>query len=135
MSNSGEQGHWLETLVTSVQPKTDFKFKGKVESQTNIFLKFSSCSFNMIFFFQKPMGSLIYMPNYSGKKNWSLIHSLSRLLDYVPSKIGRFHQHWENFCWNAAIWRPCGQRFLSFSLHAYFWGKILNWYKRNFYEC
>ena len=48
--------------------KTDFKFIGKVESQTNIFfLKFSSCSFYMNIF-QKPIGSLIYMPNHSEKK-------------------------------------------------------------------
>ena len=40
-----------------------------------------------------------------------------------PSKIGRFHQHWEKLCWNAAIWRPCGQQFLLFLLCAYFCAK------------
>ena len=52
----------------------DFKFISKVESQTNIFFeKFSSCSFYMNIF-QKPIRSLIYMPNHSGKKTWRLIH-------------------------------------------------------------
>ena len=37
-----------------------------------------------------------------------------------PSKIECFHQHWETLCWNAAIWRPCGPKFLSFLLHAHF---------------
>ena len=44
--------------------RTDFKYIGKVESHTNNLKKISSCSFYMIFF----SGSLIYMPNYSGKK-------------------------------------------------------------------
>ena len=49
--------------------KTDFKFIGKIESQTNDWRKkFSPCSFYMIFF-QKPIGLLIDMPNYSGNKN------------------------------------------------------------------
>ena len=42
-----------------------------------------SCLFYIIFF-PKPKGSLVYMPNYSGKKTWSLIHCLSRFLDYWP---------------------------------------------------
>ena len=31
----------------------------------------------------------------------------------VPSKIERFHQHWEK------PWRSCGQKFLPFLLRAY----------------
>ena len=34
--------------------------------------------------FQKPMGSLIYMPNHSGKNTWSLVHGSSRFLDWWP---------------------------------------------------
>ena len=36
------------------------------------------------------------------------------------SKIGCFQQHWEKLCWNAAIWIPCSEKFLSFLLCAYF---------------
>ena len=42
-----------------------------------------------------------------------------------PSKRGRFHQHWEKLCWNAANWRPCSKKCLSILLRAYFcqkWG-------------
>ena len=46
---------------------TDFKIIGKVESKTNNFYKFSSCSF-YIKKIQKLIGSLVYMLNYSGKK-------------------------------------------------------------------
>ena len=42
-----------------------------------------------------------------------------------PSKIGFFHQHWEKLCWNAAVWRPCGQISISFLLPAYFCEKNL----------
>ena len=38
------------------------------------------------------------MPNYSGKKTWRLNHGLSSFFFINdPSKIGCFHQHWENF--------------------------------------
>ena len=45
-----------------------------------------------------------------------------------PSKIERFHQLWERLCWNAAIWRPCGN-FCYFLLRAYFCEKNMNWYQ------
>ena len=32
----------------------------------------------------------------------------------MPSKIGRFHQHWVKLSWNNAIWRPCGPFFNLF---------------------
>ena len=41
----------------------------------------------------------------------------------VPSKIGRFYQHWEKLSLNAAIKRPFRHKFLSFLLHAYFCDK------------
>ena len=47
--------------------RTDFKFISKVESQTNNWKN----QFLLIlhdFFLQNPIGSLVYMPNYSGKK-------------------------------------------------------------------
>ena len=47
---------------------TDFKFIDTVESQTNNNKKIRSCSFYMKSF-QKSIDSLVYMPNYSGKKN------------------------------------------------------------------
>ena len=47
--------------------KTDFKFIGKVESQTNNFYKISVVAHFKFFLPPKLIGSLIYMPNYSGK--------------------------------------------------------------------
>ena len=47
---------------------TDFKFLGKVESQTNIFLKSSVLAHFSWKFVKKPIVSLIHMPNHSGKK-------------------------------------------------------------------
>ena len=59
---------WGALLYCTMYTKIDFKLIGKVESQTNNWRKkISSVSF-YINFFQKPMGSLIYMPNYEGEK-------------------------------------------------------------------
>ena len=38
----------------------------------------------------------------------------------TPPKSGIFTNIGKNFCWNAAIWRPCSQKFRSFLLPAYF---------------
>ena len=47
------QGRKMRTKLPNVFTKTDFKFIGKVESQTNNKKKISSCSFHMKLF-QKP---------------------------------------------------------------------------------
>ena len=70
--------------------------------------------------FQKEIGSLVYVPNYPGGKIWSLNHDLSRFLDYGPSKIGRFHQHWAKLYRTAAVSRSCDHKFNIFLLIAFF---------------
>ena len=65
LPQQAEEHYFIEQCIL----KTNFKFIGKVESETNNWRKkFSSCSFYR-YLFQKPIGSPIYMPNYSGKKN------------------------------------------------------------------
>ena len=59
----------------------------------------------------------------------SLYAKLPRIID--PSRIGRFYQHCEKFCRNAAVWRPCDNNFF-FLLCAYFCETVLSWYKMNF---
>ena len=48
------------------------------------------------------------------------------------SKIESFHQHWKKTLLKRCNLKPCGQKFLSFLLHAYFCEKILNWYQMHF---
>ena len=69
---------WLNMYSTLI---TDFKFIGKDESTTNDFYKTPVLAHFTWFVLQKPIGSQIYMPNYSGKKTWSLNHGLGRFLD------------------------------------------------------
>ena len=81
----------------SVHGTTDFKFIGKVESQTNIFLKSSVLAHFTWTFFKKPICSLIYMPNHSGKNlepnSWfRLVFGLM-----TPTKEGVFTSIGKNF--------------------------------------
>ena len=97
--------------------RTDFKFIGKVESQTNSWTKNQILLILHDFFLQKSITSIIYMPNYSGKKTCSLIHGLSRFFDYWPLQNRAFSPTLWKLCWNATIWRSCGNFFFFFNIH------------------
>ena len=49
-------------------------------------------------FVSKTIGSLVYMPNYSGKKTWSLIHGLSFFFGLMtPPELGVSNNIGQNF--------------------------------------
>ena len=90
---------WLLVILRSTSLITDFKFTGKIESQTNIFVK---VQFLLILhdFFSKTNRFINLYAKLLRKKNWSLIHGLNRVFFWinVPFKLGRFYQHCEKLC-------------------------------------
>ena len=92
---------YVHTLYYTFLTMSKVRVKQTSNSQLSprpiIFTKFQFLFILKDFFLQKPIGSLIYIPNYSGKKTWSLIHGLCRVFFWINDsiKIGRFHQHWE----------------------------------------